>query len=106
MKDKKRYVLIKVQSLVNLDSEEIKKAIYQASLTLWGEGGLSKANLRFLEYDAKTNLALICVNTGELENTLCALALKVKYNEQPIALRTIKLSGTIKSLGFSHKKTS
>lgn len=77
-------------------------------LTLWGEGGTAKANLRFIDYLTNQSLAILCVNLEEVDHTICALSLKIKYNNEPIALRTIKISGTLKSfdLNFTNANRS
>lgn len=94
---RKRYVLFEYSGPVQ-DEEGLKRLLYGDALRFFGELGMSYAAFKLMEYDAKTMHGIIRCERSYLEKVLGFLALVSSLDGKPARVRTLKSSGTIKSL--------
>lgn len=98
MREKRRYILYKVESDAPVSEEEVKRASYNALLSFLGEYGSSLANPKFIRYMEADRLAILRCNHTEVEKAKAALALCNNIGGKRAALRLKRVSGTIAGL--------
>ncbi len=97
--EKKRYILFHAEAEgAPLSPEQVKHAVYDAVVGLWGEAGASTSNAQLVEFDPTDNRGIICCSRGSLDSVIAALALKARVQGQQVALRPALVSGTIATL--------
>lgn len=90
MREKKRYILVKAEGLLQ---SEIRDCV-EAALQEWlGEKGVAQAKARFIR-EEKAGAWVKC-STKALEDSVAALALKRFYQGKDVALRTIRVAGSV-----------
>lgn len=94
---RKRYILFEFQG-PDMPEQELKRGIYNEAMKFFGELGISYAGLKLLEYDNKTKQGILRCERSYQEKVLGFLALASSVNQNPARLKSIKSSGTIKSL--------
>lgn len=94
---KKRYILFEFHG-PQMDEDALKRALYTEALKFFGELGLSYAALKLVSYDPEKKTGVIRCERSCLDKVLGFLALINELDSKPARLKTIKTSGTIKSL--------
>ena len=100
-KERKRYILFKIKSDVEVEKNDVQKFVIQAGLQFLGELGMARSGLQFLPKTwNKTNMTGN-IKTGHkfVNETKAALAL-IKGK---IAVSTIKTSGSLDILKKLHR---
>jgi len=100
-KTRRRYLALQLDSGEMFTSTELLEAIWAAVLRLYGEYGASQTDLVLINYNAEKKLATIHVSHTAVDMIRTALASVTRINNKPVALRVIRVSGTIKTL---HRK--
>lgn len=95
---KKRYILFEIKGERELTDDEAKFGIYNEALKFFGEFGLSKISLKFIEYDKANKLAIIRCAREHYNDVLGFLALISSLNGKKARTVAKRASGTIKSL--------
>jgi RNase P/RNase MRP subunit POP5 len=95
---KKRYILFEVKCERELGEEDVKLGIYNEALRFFGEFGLSKISLKFVEFDSTNKTAIIRCAREHYKDVLGFLALVNSLNGKKARTIAKKASGTIKSL--------
>jgi len=97
---KKRYIAFELRgnALDKIDSESLKKAIYNEGLRFFGEYGMSFAAIKLVEYFPAKGIGLIRCERGKLEDVLGFLALLDSLDGKPARLVALSSSGTIRSI--------
>jgi RNase P/RNase MRP subunit POP5 len=95
MQEKKRYILVTIESTATLSKPVASKLIQDAVLDGIGELGASKAKAFLKEFDEPSQKGIIKCQTEMLRQVLACLALKTSHEAAPIAIRTSKVSGAI-----------
>jgi len=81
-------------------------AVWDAVLQLFGEYGASQAALTLVEYDPQKGYAVVRCSNKALEMVRASVASITKIDEKPVAMRVLRVSGTLKSLrGDGSSKT-
>ena len=97
--EKKRYLLLAVESPRKLSAEEAEHAVYEAVFGLLGEAGAAKAALQPKTFDdARQEMVVKCA-TSQVDFVITAIASKTEFRGSPIALRLKLISGMIGKLG-------
>lgn len=104
LREKKRYIGIKIYSSEPLTKEEIYNIIWHNTINLYGEIEASKINLWIISTKEiqnnrhyQQNLIVKC-QRGYEEKLITALASIYRNRKNRIVIHTIGTSGTIKSL--------
>ena len=92
-KEKKRYVVFEVIP-VKIDFSALKKELFSAYRNFFGEIGLSKAGLNFVEF--KDNKGILKINNKEVKNIQSIFVLLRKINKQDVIVRSLGVSGILK----------
>ena len=86
MRFKKRYLLYEIEG-AELDEKTLRLVVRKAIYSLLGEHGSSEANVKIIEFDAKTRKFLLYCALGSLEKTIASLAFVTSFENKPLALR-------------------
>jgi RNase P/RNase MRP subunit POP5 len=73
-------------------------AIWSAVSKLFGEYGASQAGLALIDYDAERRLVVIRTAHAALDMIRAALASIIRIQDKPVAMRVLRVSGTIRTL--------
>ncbi|MEW5955499.1 MAG: Rpp14/Pop5 family protein [Candidatus Micrarchaeota archaeon] len=99
MREKKRYLLLKIESPQPFLAEEAKRLAYSAVFELLGEAGASRAGFALKEFNESKQQAIVrCANASSLEQVIAALAAKRFYEGKDVAIRLLRVSGMIGKL--------
>ena len=98
MREKGRYLLLRVESTAPVAARDAKYLLYSAAIEFLGEAGAARSRLRWKEFDEKTQLGIARCSLSALEETIAAIALKRFWQGRDVALRLEKMSGAIGQL--------
>ena len=94
--EKKRYVAYESLSEAKLNYMEIKELIINSFKNLFGEIGLSKAGIMFVDY--KDNKGILKINNKYVDEVKASFSMIRKINKQDILVRSLRVSGTLKKV--------
>ena len=98
LKERKRYILFKINSEREVEKEDVSKLVTKAGLQFLGEFGMARACIQFLAETWNGKTGIISVNHNYVDETKTALALVKEYEGKKIAIETLKTSGSISKL--------
>ncbi len=98
LRDKHRYIAFQVIGERAFMKDEIKRAIWEASLSTLGVLGSAKAKPWFIKFDEKSQTGIVRVDRKHVEELRFALMLVTEINGSRAIFRTLGVSGTIKRL--------
>ncbi len=93
-----RYLAIQVDSENLFEGDDIKNAVWNNVLQLFGEYGASKTGLFLISYDETKKQAVLRCSHKALPMVHAAVASITRIKEQPTTIHVLKISGTIKAL--------
>jgi len=97
-RERKRYLLVKIESSDTIDRRDIENAILNSCLQFLGELGVARAGIIVMSdtYNGKT----VVVKTGHkfIDETKSAISLIKSIGNKKVRLSTVKVSGAIKNL--------
>ena len=94
LREKKRYLVFEIKTDNNFSFSDVSKAILKSFKELFGEIGLSKAGLNFVEY--KNNKGIVKVNNKYVKNLQASMCFLRKINKQDLIVRSLGVSGILK----------
>lgn len=97
MKEKKRYILAQADGLA-ADEKALKTAAYDAVFEWLGDKGTSVARVQFIRAEPGSIRFWLKCSTSGLEDVVAALALKRFLDGKDVALRVIKVAGSVPRL--------
>ncbi len=100
MKEKKRYILVNAEGLA-ADEKSLKTVAYDALFEWLGDKGVSVARIQFIRAEQKKNEFWLKCSTKGLEDVVAALALKRFFQGKDVALRVVKVAGSVPRLAGS-----
>ncbi|MEM2123240.1 MAG: Rpp14/Pop5 family protein [Candidatus Bathyarchaeia archaeon] len=101
----KRYLLLEVDHQGLIDWKIIYTRLIKTLSNLFGEFGLAHTELRSIT--SKRDLIIVQCRRGEEHMVRCATLMLTSMEGQPLLARTLKTSGTLKSLkGFLNKDST
>lgn len=95
---RRRYMIVEVLSDAQVSKHEFTKSMFDSLLTLYGEYGASKTELRLLDYDRRKKQALISCLHKAVPTVHSALTSIRDMAGNRAIVRVLRVSGTIKSL--------
>ena len=104
MREKGRYLQLRVESTAPVTARDAKYLLYSAAIDFLGEAGASRSRLRWKEFDEKTQRGIARCSLAALEETIAAIALKRFWQGKDVALRLEKMSGAISKLSLGKTK--
>ena len=97
MREKKRVIAFSIEGL-RVNGKEARLIINESIFGFLGELQASKASAKFVRWDEGAQQGFLKCNTAFLQEVIAALALKKEFRGQKIAVRTLKLLGSIPRL--------
>jgi ribonuclease P/MRP protein subunit POP5 len=98
LRDKNRYIAFQVIGERPFKKDEIKKAIWEASLSALGFLGSARAKPWFIAFDEKSQTGIVRVDRKHVEELRLALTFTTHINGSKVIFRSLGVSGTIKRL--------
>ncbi len=98
LRQKKRYILFKIDAAVQFSFEEVKTEVERALLQFLGEFGVAKAAPMFIKEKYKSNQIIVKMRHTSVDEVKAALILIKKIKNTPVLLRSIITSGTLKKV--------
>ncbi len=98
LRDKHRYIAFQVIGERAFTKDEIKRAIWEASLSTLGVLGSARAKPWFIKFDERSQTGIVRVDRKHVEELRLALTLATGINGSKAIFRTLGTSGTIKRL--------
>lgn len=99
MREKKRYLHLKIDFGAKLDERSTKNLLSQAVLETLGTAGAGEAAFAIKALDESKQEAVVKCSTKSMEKVIAALTLKRFYDGKDVAIRLVKIAGS-----FSGKK--
>ncbi len=98
LRDKHRYIAFQVIGERPFKKEEVKRVIWDASLSTLGTLGSARAKPWFIKFDEKSQTGIVRVDRKHVEELRFALTLVTEINGSKAIFRTLGVSGTMKRL--------
>ncbi len=100
MRGKKRYILftLHVENMNLISKDDFSRALKHHLLHCFGVLGLPLHRVKLIIFDAKQGKGILrCAHTSK-DNIITALTLMTNLSGKPLRVRTLRTSGTLKSL--------
>ncbi|MHA1679382.1 MAG: Rpp14/Pop5 family protein [Promethearchaeota archaeon] len=99
-KERQRYVKFSIFSNRNLEisAKPLANLVWRAYSRLYGEIKSGKAGFWIIEYDIEKQEGIIRCSHLVLDELITTLTLITRIDGEPVAIDTVKSSGTIKQL--------
>ncbi len=98
LRDKNRYIAFQLIGERPFRKDEVRKAIWEASLSTLGVLGSARAKPWFIKFDERSQTGIVRVDRKHVEELRFALTLITEINGSRAIFRTLGVSGTIKRL--------
>jgi RNase P/RNase MRP subunit POP5 len=101
----RRYLLVKIVTETGISRELLNEVITQSVKKCFGEIGYVQVNPQLIHFDTEKSEAIVACERDRVAELQTALALTKDKSGIPLALVTLHVSGTIKSLrqrGIKH----
>ena len=102
----RRYLLVKIVSETRISFQLLNEVITQSVKKCFGEIGYVQVNPQLIHFDAEKSAAIVACERDRVAELQTALALTKDKSGIPLALVTLHVSGTIKSLRQRSTKNS
>ncbi len=101
LREKTRYVKVKMISEEPIVYSDLESAVYNNFLDFYGEKGVSYMSIWILKntYNEKEQSFVIRCNNKSVDKVIAGLGLLRRLGDSRIIPKVIKVSGTIKGLG-------
>ena len=97
-RERRRYLALAIKTQHTFQEREIVYAVRNALIELFGEYGVSRANLKFMEIDLTKSFAIVRCSHTALEKVRASVASITAINGKPVVLHSIAVSGTLQAL--------
>ena len=97
MRAKRRYILVRILPYgVAVDPKQVYLSVIEAATSLWGDAAMGLAQPAVVFCDGP--YAIVRCRRGTEKDLATALATVTAIGDEPVALRTVATSGTIRAL--------
>ncbi len=96
LRDKHRYIAFRLIGERTFKKDEVKRAIWEASLSTLGVLGSARVKPWFISFDEKTQTGIVRVDRKHVEDLRLALTLLTEINGSRVIFRTLGVSGTMR----------
>lgn len=103
-REKRRYLSLKIETDQIINEQAILDAVYASLLRLFGEVGVSKANIKLIENFPEKNQLIIRCSHFMLEKVRASITSITEINKKQTAIHVLDVSGTLKALSKKIKK--
>lgn len=101
LKQKKRYLAFEIIAETEFSVSQVKEVVENALISFLGQLGISKASPLFLKEKYKNNRFIIKVNNKYVDECKASLTLIKKIKNNPVVVRSLITSGTLKKASQS-----
>ena len=98
-KERKRYILIKVESDWKAEKNDIERLVIQAGLQFLGELNMARIGMQLVPESWNGKTAIVRVGHKYVDDVKAALAFVKEFNGHKITISALKVSGSIDKLG-------
>jgi len=98
LREKHRYIAFQLVGERAFKKDEVKRAIWEASLSTLGVLGSARAKPWFIGFDERSQTGIVRVDRKHVEELRFALTLVTEIKGSRAIFRTLGVSGTIKRL--------
>jgi len=100
LRKRKRYIAFKLLAENEIALEDLKNAIIQTLLSLYGERGFAEIEFKFLEdtWDSSKNVGILRCWYRAVESVIAALGMIERIGDFRVNFKILKVSGTIKKI--------
>ncbi|KPV63039.1 MAG: Ribonuclease P protein component 2 [Candidatus Bathyarchaeota archaeon BA1] len=95
---RRRYLALRIVSGHPLNEREVMSAIWDATLRIFGEYGVSRAGPTLIEYDPQKNRAIVRCSHLVLDMVRAAIASITEVNGKTSTFHVLGVSGTLRAL--------
>jgi len=97
-KERKRYILIKIDSDLKVEKTDVERLVIQAGLQFLGELNMARIGIQLVpdSWDGKTGI--IRVGHKYVDEVKAALALVKEFNGHKLTISSLKVSGSIEKV--------
>jgi ribonuclease P/MRP protein subunit POP5 len=95
---RRRYLAIKIDGVQEIEERDLKNAIWDTVVRLFGEYGASKTGFVLISYDTVKGYALLRCSSTALEAFRASLASLMEIGGKLATINVLGVSGTLKSL--------
>jgi len=95
---KQRYLALKIESVESFEEEDIKDAVWNAVIQLFGEYGASQTGLFLVQYDRQRKEAVLRCWHKSLPMVHASVASVTKMKDKPVAIHVLRVSGSLRAL--------
>jgi RNase P/RNase MRP subunit POP5 len=96
--NRKRYILFEIISNKEISLKMAEDAVFESSLRLLGELGVSEAKIMFLPEFWHKNSGVISANANYIPKIKTVLALIKKISGHDVIIKSIKVFGTLRKI--------
>lgn len=98
LRERKRYVLFEIKTKHKLEEMELKNALENLFLSLFGSIGSAEINARLVKFYPEKRIGIICCARGCEKRVRVALMFLKEVKDKPVRAQTIQCSGSLKAL--------
>ncbi|HLC59442.1 MAG TPA: Rpp14/Pop5 family protein [archaeon] len=97
LREKHRYVKVKIISEEPATYSDLESAIYKTFLEFYGEDGVSKLSLWIVKnlFDEKEQTLVVRCNNTSIQKVIAGLGLLNRLGDSRLIIKVLKISGTI-----------
>ena len=101
---RRRYLGFNIDGPGNIDEKSVYNALTEAVSRIYGVYGLSRANLKLIEYSTVEGVGIVRCNHDFLREVRASFGLIDNINGESACIHVGRVSGTIKSLRDKTKR--
>jgi len=95
---KQRYLALKIESSESFEEEDLRDAVWNALIQLFGEYGASQVGLFLVQCDRQRKKAVLRCWHKALPMVKASIASVTKIKDKPVTIHVLRVSGTLKAL--------
>ncbi|MFH0860253.1 MAG: Rpp14/Pop5 family protein [Candidatus Altiarchaeota archaeon] len=96
LRERNRYLVLKVESSVRLNEKDVLHALLNATQRLLGEVQAATTSLWLIEWDENKNIGILKTNHKTVDPVRASIVTITEINKTPVLPHIIGVSGTIK----------
>ena len=95
---RRRYIAVGIDSDRMFDGRDVREAVLDSVLRLFGEYGASRSELALIEYDQERKQAILRCSHEALDLVKASIVAMTEISGEKATVRIMLVSGTLKSL--------
>jgi RNase P/RNase MRP subunit POP5 len=104
LRERNRYILFKIIAEAPIEYSDLEGAVWNTMLDFLGEHGVSKTSVWLMKdrWNEKEQTCVIRCNHLSVHEVIASLGLITRLGDARVAIKILKVSGTIKGLNINH----